>query len=603
MIQQLGPRSPGRAPLRAVLVAAAALAFLLAGSAPAWAHAELIGSDPADGVLLPVAPATITLTFNEPVAVVDGGIRVLDAAGTPLPSTSQAIDNRVVITPQGLGTGTVIVSWRVISADSHPITGGLTFAVGQRSAATVAVPDPEPDLAVSVASAILQAIAYLGVLVAGGLIAFDVLVLRGQGEVRGALRRLSAGCAVGGVLAAFLLLPLTELRQRLDTLAGLADPAVWTSQLGRDAGLTLVLIGAGLLLAWEAAWAVNERTAASAAAALAGCGLAVGAFAVVGHTRGYGPVWLVLTADLVHLTVAAGWLGGLIGLGLLVRATGRTVTGRTVTGRAVTGRPGPARGPAATGTLTATRTLPRSRVEFAAVAVSRFSTMAAVLVAGLAVTGTLLAWRILGSWAALVRTGYGQALLVKLGLVVLVVAAAGYNRFRVRPAIAAAPTAQAGWVRLRRSMTVEAGLLVAVLAVTGWLVSASPTLPTDPSPGSPAGGAGSAATTGSPVEQAVPLGSGEIRTRLTPATVGVNSLEFTVVDANGQPVQPVSDPQVSVTMPAAGVGPLTRPVSVTGPGAYQAVLDLPLSGQWTIAISVRTSEFEQPTARIEVSIP
>ena len=44
-------------------------------------------------------------------------------------------------------------------------------------------------------------------------------------------------------------------------------------------------------------------------------------------------------------------------------------------------------------------------------------------------------------------------------------------------------------------------------------------------------------------------------------------------------------------------------MSVTGPGTYQAVLDLPLSGQWVVAISVRTAEFEQPSARIEVQIP
>ncbi len=38
-------------------------------------------------------------------------------------------------------------------------------------------------------------------------------------------------------------------------------------------------------------------------------------------------------------------------------------------------------------------------------------------------------------------------------------------------------------------------------------------------------------------------------------------------------------------------------------GAYQAVLDLPLSGTWVLTVSVRTSEFEQPSARIEVAVP
>ena len=90
------------------------------------------------------------------------------------------------------------------------------------------------------------------------------------------------------------------------------------------------------------------------------------------------------------------------------------------------------------------------------------------------------------------------------------------------------------------------------------------------------------------------LGSDTVTARITPGAVGINSLEFTVTDPPGKPVQPVSDPQVSVTMPAAGVGPLTRTVTGTGPGAYQAVLDLPLSGQWVVTIAVRTSEFEQP---------
>lgn len=591
MIQRSGSRSRGW-PFRAVLVAAAALAFLVAGSAPAWAHASLIGTDPADGALLPTAPAAITLTFNEPVSVDEGGVRLLDATGAELPSSSMAVDNRVVITPEGIGTGTVIVSWRVVSADSHPITGGFTFAVGERSTTAVAVPTTSTDPVVGVATAAVQALTYVGVLAAAGLIAFDVLVLRGRGDaaLRGRIRRLSAWCAGGGMLAGLCLLPLTELRQRFESLSGLADPAIWTAQLGRDAGLALVLAGAGLLLAWEAAWAANERTPASAGAALAGCGLAVGSFALVGHTRGYGPVPLVLGADLLHLTVAAFWLGGLIGLGLLIHATGR----------AVNRRPATARDRSTRGVATVvTRTLPRNRVEFAATALARFSALAAGLVTVLAVTGVVLAWRILGSWAALVDTGYGQALLVKIGLVLLAVAAAGYNRFVLRPAIAAAPTGDPGWLRLRRSVTVEAGLLVAVLAVTGWLVNASPVEPAAVGATGPSGVAGAAV----PAERTVPLGSGQVTARLTPGTSGINSLEFTVVDANGQPVQPVSDPTVSVTMPAAGVGPLTRPVSVTGPGAYQAVLDLPLSGQWLVTISVRISEFEQPSARIEVEIP
>ena len=115
-------------------------------------------------------------------------------------------------------------------------------------------------------------------------------------------------------------------------MSGLLTPSTWTAQLSQDSGLTAVLAGAGPALAWEAAWAVNQRTAASAGAALAGCGVALGAFTIVGHTRGYGPVALVLTTDLLHLTVAAFWFGGLLGLTLLLRPIRRR-PGPTAPGR------------------------------------------------------------------------------------------------------------------------------------------------------------------------------------------------------------------------------------------------------------------------------
>jgi copper transport protein len=105
------------------------------------------------------------------------------------------------------------------------------------------------------------------------------------------------------------------------------------------------------------------------------------------------------------------------------------------------------------------------------------------------------------------------------------------------------------------------------------------------------------------VERTAALGTGTLTARVTPGAVGINSLEFTVTDASGRPVQPLSDPEVSVTMPLAGVGPLPRPVTATGTGSYQAVLDLPLSGRWVVTIAIRSGEFEQPSATVTVDVP
>jgi hypothetical protein len=52
----------------------------------------------------------------------------------------------------------------------------------------------------------------------------------------------------------------------------------------------------------------------------------------------------------------------------------------------------------------------------------------------------------------------------------------------------------------------------------------------------------------------------------------------------------------------ADIGPLVRPAARTGPGSYQATVDLPLAGAWVIEVGVRTSQFENPTADFPVEI-
>ena len=78
------------------------------------------------------------------------------------------------------------------------------------------------------------------------------------------------------------------------------------------------------------------------------------------------------------------------------------------------------------------------RREAAAALVSRFSTAAAAVLAALVLSGAFLAWRIVGSWDALLTDGYGQLLLVKIGVAALAVAIAAYNRFRLLPRMTAA---------------------------------------------------------------------------------------------------------------------------------------------------------------------
>ncbi|WBB53526.1 FixH family protein [Verrucosispora sp. WMMD573] len=568
---------PGGWARRACAAALAALLGLLAAvapAAPAAAHAVLVGTDPADGAVLTTVPAEVTLTFNEPVTVRSGGVRLLDAAGDELSTDSRSVDTTVVLTvPPDLADGTYIVAFRVISADSHPVSGGFSFAVGAPSSATVAVPESRPTRALDLLRQGAEAVAYLGLLVGAGLLVFLLVLLRAEAPVlRRRLLRLAGWSAGLTVLARLVLVPAVPAWQDGRGLTAIFDGAQWLTGLRSEEALSSVLVVLGLGAALWATATVGAKTgpavagqparrAALAALAFAGVALAWGAVALVGHTRTYGPAWLVVPADILHVTTAGVWLGGLVALPWAL-----------------------------------TRSADLS-ADAAVRTVAAFSRTAAVLVGLLSAAGLLVAWRILRSWEPLWATSYGLALLTKVGLTIVVLVVAAHNRFRLVPRVLAADRddgSVVAWRLLRRTVRVEAVLLVGVVVATGILVTQSPVIETAPKPAVEAGSG--------PLVVEAPLGSGRAVARFTPGEVGVNSMELELVDADGQPVVPVAEPKLTVLLPAMAVGPLERTLTPTGPGRYEAVVDLPLAGSWVVQASVRTSKYESPIARFTVDV-
>lgn len=121
--------------LAAALLAASGLA--LATAAPAHAHDELIGSEPAQGATVDALPAELTLTFSAAIADQDGAsiVEVTDASGTTLADGSPSVqDNVLTQALEGEASGAVTVLWKVVSSDGHPISGEFTFTVGDESA-------------------------------------------------------------------------------------------------------------------------------------------------------------------------------------------------------------------------------------------------------------------------------------------------------------------------------------------------------------------------------------------------------------------------------------------------------------------------------------
>jgi copper transport protein len=540
-------------------VAAVAAALLVLPAAPASAHARLIGTDPEEGAVLQTAPESIRFRFNEPVSAVPDGVQVYDAQGDLVSAGATARDDElVVVLDEQAGPGTLVVVWRVVSIDGHPVSGSLSFSIGAPSGAA---PAPGPESAatdVPMALSLTRWAGYVGLLMAGGLVWFAVLLVpRDAGADRARARVAAAArvATVAGVAGWLGGLPLTGAYQRGVGLEGVTDAETWAT-LPAEEYLVVGAITAGLVVAAVLVGRDPASRGARVAGASVAAAVAVLAPAATGHPRAVTPELLAVAADALHLLAGAVWLGGLTGLALVLPA--------------LSGRPGSA-----------------------ADVLARFSTAAATLLVALVGSGAFLAWRIVGSWEALVSTGYGRLLLVKIAVAALAVLLASWNRFRLLPRVKeiAGHEDSGAVVRvLTRTTGLEAGVLAAVLLVTGFLVDRSPEEPL----------AAAARPAGTDVQR-TGLGANLLLVTMEPRRPGPNILRIQVQDTEGEPVEGVEAPDVRVSSDRIDLGLV--PVTAVAPGSYEAAVVVPRPGVWEVQVSLRTGEFESSVATVTFQVP
>ncbi|GGU36560.1 copper resistance CopC/CopD family protein [Nocardioides albus] len=557
-------RGPGRRGLGRLLVVLAATAYaVLLSISPAQAHATLIGTDPAEGAVLEQAPETITFTFDEAVTLPPAGVTVYDAKGQEVTSEATASGTEMEVAladASSLGDGTYVVAWRAVSADGHPISGSLTFAVGAPSLSVAPPPSSEPSRATAVIHGVLQFIQYAALLLVVGLVWFRALILGGPsvGDRRipdraiARVQRLQILAGMVAVLALVFLAPASGALQSESGPGAILTFDAWSpASVGKE--WLSALVG---ILGIAATLALRERPRLAAAAGL----VAIASPALVGHSRAVVPAWLVTATDIIHLIAGALWLGGLVGLALTLPLITRRGT-------------------------------------VAAEIVTRFSTLAAISLAALAASGVLLGWRILGSWDNLLNSTYGTLLMTKVALVVAVAVMAAGNRLlvlpRVRQAAGHDDTVEAGSM-LRRAVLMEAGVLVVVLGVTGFLV--------DQPPQADAGSTGSGtATVAQTNTQAAELGDDHrVYATLTPAGPGPNVLRLQIQDAAGEPVEAAAVPTAKLRSGDVDLGSLA--LTTVGAGTWEADVVLPKGGTWEATVGLRLGEFESPLAVLEFPV-
>ncbi len=512
------------------LIGAVLIAFIGAGQA--LAHASLVTSAPADEAVLAKAPPELSLIFDEPVSPLI--LKLIAPDGKDMaPGTPRLDGNRLVIaTPSGIGTGSYVLSWRVISEDGHPVGGAVVFSIGQPSAGAAARAVESIDWPLRAAIWFCRILVYVGLFTGVGG-AFFLAWAPHRGKSARGLIAIAGFAGIAGTILSLGLLGADALDLGIGSLA---QAQVWQTAWTTSYALTAIAAVLSMLLALLTLFSPRLAVVQPLSlVAMAGVGLAI---AASGHASAASPQWLMRPAVFIHAISIAFWVGALVPLTVLFT-----------------------RGDAA-----------------ARPVLTWFSRLIPYPLAMLLAAGIVLAVVQVRHPEALVSTAYGKVLLAKLALVAVLLGIAAINRWRLtEPALAGKARAER---RLSRSMTAEIALVMAIFGcVALWRFTPPPRALVAEAPAPP-------------VSIHIHTHQAMASLTLTPGWAGPVAASIDIVDGNLEPL-PAKEISLSFSMPSAGIEPIRIAARKIDDGEWRVdTLRLPISGTWDVVIDILISDFE-----------
>jgi copper transport protein len=594
--------------VRRLWPAVAVVVMAVAGwAAPAFAHAVLQSTNPPAGAVLSTSPGSAVMHFGEDVEVSFGAVRVFDAAGHRVDQGNayhpHGDGHAVAVNmPGDLRAGGYVVTWRVISADSHPVHGAFTFQIGAGGATAAAASTAEAAklLAVGAGSrtvgvlfGVIRFLAFgsLFVLVGGAAFVFGVWP---DGRRDRRARRVLWAALIASVLTTALAIAIQAPYGGGLPLSQMVKPSAVNEVLHTRFGviylarLAVVVMGATPLLRVLLAGDRKPPRWWPPAAAMAGAAILITP-GLAGHAGTGMLIGLAIPFDLLHVAAAAVWVGGLVLLAVAALAP-----------------------------------RPNEQEPSLRPMVARYSHWALGAVVVIAITGGFAAWRQVGTWSAVTSTTFGRLLLAKTIIFAVLVILASLSRRLVhgdlalpfgagrsrRPRAAAqtagnlspgpGATATGGhgtrrrpppghrrprrqvtlpWpVRLRRAVLGEVILAAGIIAVTATLVNAQP----------------ARTAVALPYAAEVHAGPGVlVDVIVDPTRAGPVSIHLYTLSPAGAQID-VPEVDATFSLPSAGIDDLTVPLQKAGPGHYLAYdFDIPLRGAWKLQMDVRTTDIDK----------
>ncbi|MBL6008995.1 copper resistance protein CopC [Bacillus halotolerans] len=522
------------------------LLFLVFLPKTSFAHAYIVKSSPGENSELKSAPAEVEIEFNEPVEEGFHYIKVYNSDGDRVDTDKTEIkkDNNHIMTvklKKNLPHDVYRAEWNAVSADGHPVSGVIPFSIGKADGGFSS--QKTSGSALNPGTAADRAILYTAFSLFIGTVFFHLFWYKGDEKklAKRTKRLLVISVTVLG-LALLLQLPIQTKANAGGGWSNAFQPGYMKETLFETAGGTIWMIQALLyvLLVLSAVPVLRKKRFASFAYWTAPLIFFFGlllAKAFTGHAAVVEEKTVGILMDFLHLSAASIWIGGIATIVLLLsqewRQPDKTLAWETV---------------------------------------KRFSPWALTAVGVILFSGLLNGFFIIRSMDSLFHTAYGQALLVKSGLFVLMLILGGIHFLLIRKRQGS---------KITRTLKAEWAIGIAVL-ITAAIFTSLPS-PPEPAP--------------EPFYQTKAIENGQsVSLSISPNQPGKNEFELRVTDHSGDPVKNIQ--QITLTVYKTGLSgnknKSTFQLKEKTDGIFQTEnLSINEKGNWKIKVHGLTGDFNE----------
>ncbi|OAB36751.1 hypothetical protein PMSD_10550 [Paenibacillus macquariensis subsp. defensor] len=515
-----------------------------------YAHAYLQQSTPSANETVLGSPSKITLQFNESIQPAFHSIQVTNSAGERVDLDDSHIADNQPKTLEGsvqpnLPDGLYIIGWNIISGDGHPLEGSIPFQIGNSSSSTNVPAATSTGYYPGLDLIVIRWLLYLSTAFLLGILSFYLFMYPSNPQAKHRLpqrSRMMLWISYGGMVASIVLsLPLqATIEARLQWSELWTTP--WVEQMMQTSFSTIWLLQLVMVIVLGGVMYIANRTSERSytrsiyqyTTLLLGLGILLSK-SFIGHAAASEMKVLSITMNFLHLSASCIWIGSLLALAAVL--------------------PGEDSLPSS----------PEDRKRMIFRVIRTFSYWGTGLVTILILSGTYASLKYIPTMYSLFNTTYGQVLLIKCGLVLIMLGLAAFNMLRGRRNKSIGRTV---WIEL------SVGVITLVLAA---LLSNLPTAMSSPGP----------------VDLSNTLATGEkISLQVSPNTIGNNQFEIQVQDASRQEVRNIQQIKLTLTSLDMDMNKYEILIPYQSGSTFAAQDLISMAGRWNIQVHILTDSLD-----------